>query len=95
MKTRRKKKKEPLVKKIASRFDLPEDVLFDIPRTTLYDNSELRIENYKTVLEYEDTNIKLACKERFIQIAGTNLNITVITDDEISVKGIITSIEFL
>ena len=87
---RRKKKSESISKKIVGRFDIPED----IPRITVCDNTEIRIENYKTVLEYEETAIKLACKDKFININGKNLNITIITDDEISVKGIITAIEF-
>lgn len=91
---KRKKKREPFSKKIVGRFDIPEDILFDVPRTTIYDNTELRIENYKTVLEYEDTKIHLACKEKFIRISGENLNITIITDDEISVRGSISNIEF-
>lgn len=91
---KRKKNKEPLSKKIVGRFDIPEDVIFDIPRITVCDNTEMRIENYKTVLEYEDTAIKLACKEKFIHIYGKDLNITIITDDEVSIKGIITNIEF-
>ncbi len=91
---RRRKKGEPISKKIVGRFDIPEDVVFDIPRITVCDNTEIRIENYKTVLEYEETGIKLACKDKFININGKGLNITIITDDEISVKGIITSIEF-
>lgn len=91
---RRKKKSESISKKIVGRFDIPEDVVFDIPRITVCDNTGIRIENYKTVLEYEETAIKLACKDKFININGKNLNITIITDDEISVKGIITAIEF-
>ncbi len=91
---RRKKAHQPLSKKIVGRFDIPEDIVFDIPRTTICDNTELRIENYKTVLEYEDTKISLACKDKTICIRGTELAITVITDDEIDVKGYFSSIEF-
>lgn len=88
------KKSKQISKKIVSCFDIPGDVIFDIPRITVCDNTEIRIENYKTVLEYDETAIKFACKDKFINIIGQNLNITVITDDEISVKGILTSITF-
>lgn len=91
---RRKPNKEPISKKIAGKLDIPEDIIFDIPRITICDNTEMRIENYKTVLEYEETGIKLACKNKFINIYGQNLNITVITDDEISIKGVIKGFEF-
>ncbi len=94
MKVKRKRKKESVSKKIVNSLNIPEDVVFDIPRMTLYDNREMRIENYKTILEYEETNIKLALKEKFLEILGEKLEITVITDDEISIKGTITSILF-
>lgn len=91
---RRKENKKKGAKKWINQFDIPEDVVFDIPRITLYDNTEMRIENYKAILEYEETGIKLACKEKLIHISGEKLNITVITDDEISIGGIITSFSF-
>lgn len=91
---RRKENKKKGAKKWINQFDIPEDVVFDIPRITLYDNTEMRIENYKAILEYEETGIKLACKEKMIQISGQKLNITVITDDEISIGGIITGFSF-
>lgn len=91
---RRKQNKTKTTKKWMNQFDIPEDVVFDIPRIMLYDNTEMRIENYKAILEYEETGIKLACKEKLIQISGQKLNITVITDDEISIGGIITGFSF-
>lgn len=90
----KKHQKRSLSKKIASTLEIPEDVIFDIPRMTICDNTELRLENYKTVLEYEENNIKLACKEKLIHITGKNLNINIIADDEISICGTISSIEY-
>ena len=91
---RRKQNKKSSVKKWLDQFDIPEDVVLDIPRITLLDNTEMRVENYKAILEYEESGIKLACKEKLIQIHGEKLNITVITDDEISISGTITGFSF-
>lgn len=91
---RRNRKKQPFSRKVAGRFDIPEDVLFDVPRVTLMDNTEVRIENYKTVLEYEETKIQLACKDKCITVSGIELFITLITDDEISIRGKISTISF-
>lgn len=90
----RKKTKEPFSKKVAKRLDVPSDVFFDIPRITMQHNTELRIENYKTVLEYEETKIQFACKTYAITVTGQNLTITLITDDEVSVCGLISSVSF-
>ncbi len=91
---RRKQNKKSSVKKWLDQFDIPEDVVLDIPRITLLDNTEMRVENYKAILEYEESGIKLACKEKLIQIHGEKLNITIITDDEISISGTITDFSF-
>ncbi len=91
---RRKQSKKNTAKKLIGRFDIPQDIVFDIPRIMLCDNTEMRIENYKTILEYKDTEIQLACKEKLIHVQGEKLDITIITDDEISIKGMIQSISF-
>ena len=90
---KRKKEKAPK-KRLLPHFDIPEDIIFDVPRLTVFNNTELRIENYKSILEYEENKISLACKDKFINISGQKLNITIITDDEISIKGEILTIEF-
>ncbi len=76
-------------------LDLPSDMLLDIPRMTMNDNRELQIENYRSVLEYEDGQIKLNSKNYIIKINGKKLEIVSITDDEIFIRGVITGISFL
>ena len=91
---KRKKIKEPFSQKVAKHLDVPSDVFLDIPRITMQHNTELRIENYKTVLEYEETKIQFACKTYIITVTGQNLTITLITDDEVGVCGLISSVSF-
>ncbi len=91
---KRKKAKKPLSQTMADHLDLPSDILFDLPRITMHHNTELRIENYKTVLEYEDTKIQFACKTYIITVTGANLAITLITDDEVCLRGVISSVSF-
>lgn len=91
---RRRTKRKNLPKKIAKTLDIPEDILFDVPRILMTSNEDIRIENYKSILEYETDKITLMTKEFLIEIYGKNLNITIITDDEISICGIILSINF-
>lgn len=79
---------------MAKHFDVPTDVVFDIPRITMQHNTEIRIENYKTVLEYDETKIQFTCKTYLITVTGQNLAITIITDDEVCVCGLISSVSF-
>ena len=91
---RRNKKRETLSEKWFGCVDIPEDVLLNVPRITMMDNTEVRIENYKSILEYEETKIQLACKKRLITVTGTGLTISLITDDEVSVRGEILAVQF-
>lgn len=90
----RKKAKRDVPKKIAKTLDIPEDVMLGAPRLIMMSNCDLRIENYKSILEYETDKITLCTKDMLIAISGENLNICVICDDEISVAGNILSLEF-
>ncbi len=91
---RRKTKRRSVPKKIAKTLDIPEDILFDVPRILMTSNEDVRIENYKSILEYENEKITLMAKEFIIELHGKNLNITIITDDEISICGTVLSINF-
>ena len=94
MKKSNKPKRVPLSHRIANSLDIPEDVIFSMPRICIMGNREMRLENYKTVLEYQDEQIRFACKNACITVTGTSLSITVITDDEVSVAGQIASVTF-
>lgn len=92
---RHKRKRKSIPRKIAKTLDIPEDILFDVPRILMTSNNEIRIENYKSILEYENTKITLMSKELIIEIHGENLNINIITDDEISVCGTVLAVNFI
>ena len=91
---RHKPKKRNIPKKIAKTLDIPEDILFDIPRITMMANREMRIENYKSILEYEADKISLSAKDMMIEFFGDSLDITIITDEEITITGNVKSINF-
>ncbi len=93
-------KKETAPKKtkrerLSQMLDVPLDVVADVPRFTLNDNRELSIENYKSIEGYEKTEILLRCKQYQIRIQGENLEIIAITDEEIVIHGIISSLSLL
>ena len=80
--------------KLIGRFDIPEDVVLHVPRIIMMDNTEARIENYEAVLEYDGERICIACKKKEITLCGTHLTIAVITDEEVTVRGDICSVQF-
>ncbi len=91
---RPKTKRRNIPKKIVKTLDIPEDIVFDIPRILMLSNTEIRIENYKSILEYESEKITLSSKDLIIELKGCGLNISIITDDEISICGNILAVNF-
>ena len=92
---KRKANHQSVPEKIAKTLDIPQDILFNAPRLIMTSNTDLRIENYKSILVYEPEKIALTTKEFSIEISGKNLNITIITDEEIGISGDVMSIIFL
>ena len=91
---RHKKTKKNLSEKIVKKLDIPEDVVFDIPRLIMMSNTEIRIENYKSILEYEADKISLSAKNMMIELFGSDFNICLMTDEEVSITGTILSVNF-
>lgn len=84
-----------LPERLAKTLALSPDMLGDIPRFTMNGNRDLQIENYKGVLSYDMGEIKLGSKNYTIRITGRELQIVIITDDDITITGEISSISFI
>ena len=87
------KKKSRLSTKINSLLEMPREVSETTPKVTIISFDEMLIENYKGILEYEEFYIKIKTTIGTININGFNLGLEQVTEDDISVKGKIESIE--
>ncbi|QOR35591.1 sporulation protein YqfC [Clostridium sp. 'deep sea'] len=79
---------------IAGTFDIPIDVVLDMPRVTVIGSMQIYIENHQGIIFYNDDIIKLAFSEGVIVITGDGLTIRVINIDEMIIDGDITKIHF-
>ena len=80
--------------KINEFLEIPKEVATNIPKITMLGNEEIVIENCKGVLEYEEFFVRFATSKGNISINGFKLNLGKITEDNISIKGIIENIDF-
>ena len=72
-----------------------QDTFFrDLPALTLYGTSLAEIDNFKALLDFSHESLGLATSGGIIRINGNALEITILTDDSVSVKGEIKNIEF-
>ena len=87
--------KLPLGERIAETLDLPKDILLNLPRLVFTGNRELFIENYRGIVEYSDTVIRLNTSECMLKISGVQLGIKHIAAEEIMLFGNIKRLEFI
>lgn len=87
--------KTPVAERLTEALDLPKDIVLNLPRLIFTGNRELYIENYRGIVEYSDTIIRLNTSECMIKITGTQLGIKNIATEEITLSGRMKSLEFM
>ena len=89
----RKKDVEMLADSIGIRsVVMPQSVT--MPILTVIGNKEMYIENIRSIMEYDDTCVKVLTRRGVVYIAGERLDIGYLDEDEISIKGKIIEITF-
>lgn len=74
-------------------LEIPKEVYSNIPKLSVTGFEEMVIENYKGILEYEEFFVRISTHIGIININGYNLNLEIMTNDDIKVTGKIESIE--
>ncbi|MCR1952508.1 MULTISPECIES: sporulation protein YqfC [unclassified Clostridium] len=79
---------------IAETFDLPKDIVLNVPKITIIGNDEITIENHKGIILFERNIIKVNTKVKTINIEGENFEILYIGDSTITISGKFKSISY-
>lgn len=82
------------IEKIGEILEFPREVVSNIPKITVTGFDELMIENFKSILEYEEFFVRIKTNIGNININGFNLKLNQINKDDICVSGIIENIDF-
>lgn len=86
--------RKPIRNRIADISEIPKDAAFGLPVLTMTGQSELHLENYRGILEYQESLIRIQTKTGQIKINGQGLKIEYFRNDEMDVKGNIFSVEY-
>jgi len=85
--------KEKLLKeKMTGILSLPREIALDKTMITLMGRGEVNIENYKSILEFSDTKIRLRTKEGDLEVLGERLKMSQATAEDIVITGRIKAI---
>ena len=87
--------KEQIREKLASAASMPKDVVLGASVVTMLGRNEVSIENYRGIIEYTDTLIRVQTKSGQIRLTGKRLQIEYYTNDEMKVTGAVYTLEFI
>ena len=76
-------------------LSLPQEIVLNLPQITLTGAGSVNIENYKNIIEYTETKIRVNTTSGIILIAGYHLILKQITSEYITITGDIVHLEFL
>ncbi|MCL2398679.1 MAG: sporulation protein YqfC [Defluviitaleaceae bacterium] len=76
-------------------LSLPKEILLNLPQIILTGRKEISIENYKSIIEYSDTTIRINTSSGVLLIVGNSLTLKHMTTEYITIVGGITKLEFL
>lgn len=86
--------KQLLKNRVSDAVSIPKDVIMGVPLFRLIGREEFYIENYRGILEYTDTLIRIQTKIGEVQLVGHKMEIVYYTNDEMKVVGWIDKLEF-
>lgn len=81
--------------KIVEALCLPKDICMGDVKLTMYGCHEALIENYKGIIQYDDSFILLQCKKIQILIEGQKLKIDYYTNTDMKISGMFTAIKYM
>lgn len=76
-------------------LELPAELVLNISKITLYENNKLIIENFNSILEFQDEYLAVYGKKIVFRIYGNKLNIENITNDVLIINGEINKFEMI
>lgn len=80
--------------KMINTLELPKDLMLGAAVLTVTGRREAFITNYKGILEYEDSFIRIQTKTCRIVISGAHLAIDYYTNEEMKITGYIETIQY-
>ncbi|RJQ06681.1 MAG: sporulation protein YqfC [Bacillota bacterium] len=88
------RQKERFGRGVASLFEIPEDIVLNLPRVTIIGNLQMIIENHRGLVEYSPTQIRVAAGNGQLTITGNELAIGSVFTEDLSIMGRFASVTF-
>ena len=91
----KKTKRRGLLDRAQDTFDLPGEVLHDLPRITIAGGNRLLVENHKGLLDYGEATIVIAGGKVTVKVIGDGLRLRAMTAEALLITGSVFTVEFI
>jgi len=88
------KKSYKIREKLSNTFELPKDIVLDVSKVIITGTEQVTIENHKGIVEYSEELIRINTGSGIMKLCGKSLTIKTILQEEITITGAISNIEF-
>ena len=95
MDKKEKQKQDGLLHRAADAFDLPGEVLLDLPRLTVTGGQRVMVENHQGLMDYSPKQIVVAGGRVSLKIIGDGLELRAMTAGALLITGDVFSVEFV
>lgn len=82
-----------MVERLVRALDLPQDIIFNLPKTTLIGDVQLLVENHRGLIAYTPREIRIRTAGGELVVAGSRLRIGSILPQELVVDGRILQVQ--
>ncbi len=89
-----KKLRSVLAGYMTENLKMPKDLVYGDVLISITGRHELFIENYRSIIEYSNTQVKLQTKNGKLLIIGKQLQIVYYTSDEMKIIGYLSEIKY-
>lgn len=80
---------------LADAFQMPRDVVLNLPRISLVGNLQIVVENFHGVVEYTEEQVRVALVRGQLLVTGRELAIAYVHSEDILITGFIDRVEFV
>lgn len=81
-------------RKLLKALELPEEIASGATKISMVSFEKIRIDNYKSLIEYERDVIRVNTKEKLIKITGEDMELSEVTDESVEITGKIAEVNF-
>ncbi|HHU48393.1 MAG: sporulation protein YqfC [Caldicoprobacterales bacterium] len=91
----RRKRLERMKSTVTDIFELPREIMMNLPKITMVGSNQMLVENHKGVIEYTPQRIRVNSSIGVIRVQGKDMNLKNIAADDIMITGEVKMIEFI